>query len=125
MQIYSYLFHAALALFLLAISALALVSGTPLHLGMLPWTGMTLVYVVLGGGLAGLVAIVLALGGHLRGLFFLWSLAVFVLMVRGFFLSGYYFGDAGMVKTALYLTVGALLAMVGAWFQLRRRVGRT
>ena len=125
MQIYSYLFHTLLALFLLGISALALVSGTPLHLEMLPWKGSTLAYALLASALFALITIFLALKGTARVLFFLWSLAVFVMMVRGFFLSSYYFDDPAMLKTALYLTGGSLLAILGAWFQLRRRSMRS
>ena len=47
------------------------------------------------------------------------------MMVRGFFLSSYYFDDPAMLKTALYLTGGSLLAILGAWFQLRRRSMRS
>ena len=120
MRIYSYLFHGLLALFLLLISAVALWSGTELHLAMLPWSGMTGTYILLGGALFGLLCMVLALKGTLRFLFFLWSLAVFVLMVKGYYLSPYSFGDMSGFKTASLLTVGALLAIFGAWFQMRR-----
>src|SRR6266545_3789327 len=126
MRIYSYLFHGLLALFLLLISAVALLSGTELHLGMLPWSGMTGTYILLGGALFGLLSLLLALKGTLRFLFFLWSLAVFVLMVKGYYLSPYHFGDLSGFKTASLLTGGALLAIFGAWFQMRRaRTKRT
>jgi len=51
MRFYSYLFHGLLALFMLGISAVALASGTALHLEMLPWSGQTGTYVLLGAGL--------------------------------------------------------------------------
>jgi hypothetical protein len=117
----SYLFHTLLALFLLAVSGLALASGAgSLHLAMLPWTGSTLTYVLFFGSLFGLSTILLALKSLLRPLFFLWSLAVTVLLVRGYFLSGYHFA-AGEVRTALYLVAASLLALFGAWFQMLRR----
>lgn len=85
MRVFSYLFHGLLSLFLLAISAVALASGTALHLDMLPWSGHTGTVVLLGAGLFGLFALLLALKGSVRFLFFLWSLAVFAMLVKGFF----------------------------------------
>ena len=124
MRIYSFLYHGLLALFMLLISSVALLSGTELHLGMLPWTGMTGTYILLGGALFGLLSLLLALKGTLRFLFFLWSLAVFVLMVKGYYLSPYHFGDMSGFKNASLLTGGALLAIFGAWFQMRRARAR-
>jgi hypothetical protein len=118
----SYVFHALLAGFLFAVSALALASGDALHLAILPWTGPTLTYVLFFGSLCGLLALLLALKGSLRPLFFLWSLAVTVLLVKGYFLSGYHFA-VGEVRTALYLTAGSVIALLGAWFQMWRRPG--
>ena len=117
----SYLFHTLLALFLLAVSGLAMAGGAgSLHLAMLPWTGSTLTYVLFLGSLFGLLTILLALKSMLRPLFFLWSLAVAVLLVKGYFLSGYHFA-AGEVRTALYLVGASILALFGAWFQMLRR----
>jgi hypothetical protein len=124
MRVYSYLFHGLLALFLLGISAVALASGTALHLDMLPWSGHTGTYVLLGGGLFGLLVLLLALRGSLRFLFFLWSLVVFAMLVKGFFLSPYRFDGPAGLKSAGLLTVGALLAIAGAWFQMTRRTVR-
>jgi len=124
MRFLSYLFHTLLALFLFAVSGFAMASGArSLHLDMLPWTGSTLTYVLFFGSLFGLVTIVLALKGMLRPLFFLWSLAVTVLLVKGYFLSGYHFA-AGEIRTALYLLAASILALFGAWFQMRRRLDR-
>jgi hypothetical protein len=93
-----------------------------LHLDMLPWTGSTLTYVLFFGSLFGLLTVFLALKGKLRALFFLWSLAVVVLLVKGYFLSGYRFG-VGEVRTALYLVAASIVALLGAWFQMVRKVG--
>ena len=117
----SYLFHTLLALFLFAVSGLAMAGGArSLHLDMLPWTGSTLTYVLFFGSLFGLSTILLALMGTLRPLFFLWSLAVTVLLVKGYFLSGYHFA-AGEVATAIYLLAASIVALFGAWFQMRRK----
>jgi len=117
----SYLFHTLLALFLFAVSGLALASGAnALRLGMLPWTGSMLVKVLFFGSLFGLVTIFLALRGQLRWLFFLWSAAVLYLLGKGYFLSGYRFAS-GEARTALYLVIGAIIGLLGAWFQMWRR----
>jgi hypothetical protein len=118
-----YLFHALLAGCLFALSALALATGAnALHLAMLPWTGPTLTYVLFCGSLFGLLTLLLALKGSLRPLFFLWSLAVTVLLVKGYFISGYHFAP-GEARTALYLTAGSMIALLGAWLQMFRKVG--
>ena len=74
---------------MLGVSALALASGTVLRLDMLPWTGQTGTYALLGAGIFGILVLLLALKGTLRFLFFLWSLVVFVMLVKGFFLRSY------------------------------------
>jgi hypothetical protein len=121
MRVFSYLFHGLLTLFLLALSAVALTSGQTLQLGMLPWQGKDLAYWLLGGALVGLLSMILAIGRKWRALFFLWSLGVLAIMIRGFFLSHYHFAGPPAFHRALYLTAGALLAVFGAWFQLRRQ----
>jgi len=115
---FSYLFHGLLALFLLAVSGLALVSGVQnLHLGMLPWTGSTLIYVVFFGSLYGLVSVVLAIRGSWQALFFLWSLAVAVLLVRGYVFTGYHFSPGEAAK-AVYLMLASVIALIGAWWAM-------
>ena len=120
MRVFSYLFHLLLTLFLLAISIVALSSGQTLQLEMLPWQGQTLTWWLFGAALAGLLSVILAICRKWRPLFFLWSVAVLALMARGFFFSHYYFAGPPEFHGALYLTAGALIAALGAWFQLRR-----
>lgn len=121
MRFYSYVFHGVLALFLLAVSGLALLSGSStLTLDMLPWRGANLAYWLFFSALFGLLSVILAMKGMLRPLFLLWSLAVLVMLVRGYFLSSYVF-EPGEFQMAAYLTAGALLAVFGAWFQMSRR----
>ena len=118
MRYFSYVFHTLLALFLLAISGLALASGGgDLHLGMLPWKGDTLSYVLLFASLFGLITIALAVRGTLRILFLIWSFVVFVMVVKGYIFSGYKFGPHEF-KTAAWLIALSLVALIGAWFQL-------
>ena len=119
MRYFSLLFHLLLVWFLIAVSGLALASGTPsLNLKMLPWAGTTLPYVLFFGALAGLLIVLLAIRGTLRILFVIWSLLVAVLLLKGYIFSGYKFGT-GEFKTAIYLIVASLIALLGAWFQFR------
>jgi hypothetical protein len=119
MRIYSYLFHGLLALVSIAVSGLALGIGVEkLQLGMLPFTGSTLIYVMFLGGLVGLASIFLAIKGQLRILFLLWAVAVAVIFIKGYIFSGYRFPGGGW-GNAKYLIPGSLLAILGAWFQFR------
>ena len=116
LRIYSYLFEGALALLVLAISLISLRSVTELNLGFLPWSGRPLSYWLLGLALVGLITVALAMRGTVRALFFLWSLGVFGLLVKGFFLSLYRFpGGAVSFKTAVLLTAGMLLGTLGSF----------
>ena len=121
---FSYLFHFLLALILLGFACLALASGPrSLQLGMLPWSGSTLTYVLLGGALFGLFSVALAIAGRWRFLFFLWSLAVAALLTKGYIFSGYRFVN-GEWRRAAYLLLAAWIAVLGAGLQLRRRPAR-
>ena len=118
LRLFSYLFHALLTLFLVAVSGLALASGSPsVQFGMLPWSGPTLVRVLFFGALAGLVTLVLAMLGKVRFLFFLWCLAVAVLLLKGYIFSGYRFVP-GEARKALYLILASWIALAGGWFQM-------
>ena len=120
MRIFSYVYHGILALFLLAVSAMALAGGSySLNFEMLPWEGRALVYWLFFGALFGLISVYLAIKRKAPLVFFVWSLAVLLLMMKGYFLSGYYF-EPGEFTTTAWLMLGAVLAMAGAWFQLRR-----
>ena len=116
----SYVFHGLLCLILVAMSGLALAAGAQtLKLGMLPWTGSTLLYTMFFGALFGLLTVILAIKGMLRPLFFVWSLVVTILLVKGYIFSGYRF-TPGEFRTAMYLIVGSIIALFGAWVQMGR-----
>ena len=116
----SYVFHGLLCLILVAMSGLALAAGVQtLQLGMLPWTGSTLLYTMFFGALLGLLTVILAIKGMLRPLFFVWSLVVTILLVKGYIFSGYRF-TPGEFRTAIYLIVGSIIALLGAWVQMSR-----
>jgi hypothetical protein len=120
---FSYLFHGLLCLSLFAISSLAIASGgLNLHLGMLPWTGSTLLYTLLVGSLAGLLMLFLAVKGKGRLLFFLWNLVVAVLLLKGYIFSGYRFSP-GEFGLAVFLIVGSCVALLGSCLRMVGRVG--
>jgi hypothetical protein len=120
---FSYVFHGLLCLILFAISSLAIAAGAQsLQLGMLPWTGSTLLYTLHFGSLVGLATVVLAIWGRWRPLFFVWSLAVVVLLIRGYIFSGYRFGP-GEFGPAMLLIAGSFLALLGSWGRMGRPAG--
>jgi len=126
LRIYSYLFHLALAVLLLGVALVALLSRShTLRLEMLPWTGRTLTYWLLGSALFGLLSIVFAWIGKGRFLFLLYALAVFGMVFRGYFLSAYSFHSKEEFRLAAWITGGALLAIFGAWSQFRRKLRKS
>ena len=122
LRAFSYIFEGLLALLAAGISCVALASHSPLNLTFLPWTGEKLTHVLLPLALVGLLLVLLAMGGKLQALFFLWSVAVFAVLFRGFFLTGYKFSGPMPFKPAVYLTLGAFVAMIGA-FRWPRKPG--
>ncbi|MGO9230635.1 MAG: hypothetical protein ACLQKA_15700 [Bryobacteraceae bacterium] len=122
LRLFSYLYHGLLALFLLLVSALALGSGAAaLHLDMLPWSGATLAWILLAASLFGLVALLLAIARRGAGLFFLWSLMVAAMLLKGYVFSKFRFVPGVGVHTAIHLILGSWIALAGAWFALRSR----
>ena len=125
LRAYSYLYHLALSLFLLGISAIAMMSDTNLLLPMLPWTGETLVASVFWAGIFGIASVLLAVTGFFRYLFPLWCLVVLVMMVRGYLLQGYTFSGSDEFYRVLALIAGALLAFLFSLTLFRARKRRT
>ena len=118
----SYVFHGLLCLILLAVSIVVLAGGAQtLHLGMLPWTGSTLLYALLFGSLAGLVTVLLAIKGTWRPLFFVWSLVVAVLLLKGYIFSGYRFSP-GEFGPVMCLIVGSAIALLGSFARMLRQL---
>jgi len=101
LSFFSYVFHGLLCLILIVLSCLATIAGAQtLRLGVLPWTGSTLLYVLFFGALAGLATVLL-------------------LLVKGYVFSGYHFSP-GEYRTAGFLMVGSAIAVVGAWARMGR-----
>jgi hypothetical protein len=118
-----YVFHGLLCLILFAMSGLAMAAGAQtLQLGMLPLTGSTLLYAVFFGALFGLVTVILAIQGRVRPLFFVWSLVVMLLLLKGYIFSGYRFSP-GEFPMAMCLIVGSMIALIGSWMQMFRKAG--
>ncbi len=121
LRFYSLAYHGVLALFFLGISLVALLSGQPLQIKALPWTGDSLTHWVLGLSLFGLLSILLSLVSRsLRVLFAIWTFVVLVLMVKGLFFSSYTFANMESFKWGLALTVGAFVAFIGGLVQWRK-----
>jgi LPXTG-motif cell wall-anchored protein len=119
--VYAYLFHLALSLFLVGVGFVAVTSQNNLTLGMLPWQGAALTRAILILGVVGIICVALAVTGIARWIFPLWTLVVLGMLVRGFFVSSYSFSGAGEFKTAVWLTIGALVAFLASLSLFGRR----
>lgn len=121
MRIYSYLFHAILAFFLLGVSFVALLNGRHnLKMTLLPWEGRSLTYWMLLLGLLGFVSIFLAFSGKMKILFLIWSIGVVLVLIKGYIFSGYYFGGFWGFLNAVWFILAAILAAVGSWLRYRQ-----
>ena len=119
LRLYSYLYHTVLALFLLALSSVALISSNQLKLPMLPWSGPDLNYWLLWGSLLGILSVILAVTGIFRYLFPVWCLVVLGLMVRGYILTPYPFASKDAFYSSLWIIAGAFLAFLASLTLLR------
>jgi len=121
----AYLYHGLLALLLLALGTVLTIAnaGNSVRLDMLPWSGSAAVWALLLGGIIGLTLVILAIRGVVRPLFFLWALIVVIMLIKGYFLSGYRFTPAEFDKVA-YLLIGAFIALIGAFSQMFSRTSK-
>jgi hypothetical protein len=119
-RIYSYVFHLVLALLLFGLAVVAFSTGMHnLRLDLLPWTGLTLSWWLLGLGLGGIILVGLAVWGVLRVLFLVWTVAVVALLIRGYVFSPYVFDGWEGFRLAVLFLAGACLAVIGGWLQFR------
>lgn len=102
----------------------AMSSGKALMLKMLPWEGSSLNHWALGLGICGLICVLLAATGIFRWIFPLWTLFVFGMMLRGFFLTPYDFGGESNFTGAAWLTFGAFGAFLSSLSVLDRGLRR-
>ena len=121
LRLFSYLYHLVLSLLLLGLGIVAYSSGTTLSLGMLPWEGEKLTQVLLALGFIGLVCLFGAVTGMFRWLFPIWTLAIFILMLRGFFLGSFSYSGADQFRNIILLTIGALVTFLASLSLLTKR----
>jgi hypothetical protein len=125
MRVFSYLYNAVLAFFLLGVSSLAW--GTGLHnlnIGILPWQKEALTYWAFALGVVAVATTLASIFGKARMVYLLWNLLVLVLLVKGFMFSRFTFTSKSQVTLAIWLVVGTFLASVGAWFAWRTKPAR-
>jgi hypothetical protein len=117
LRVYSWMFETILCLMALAVAGAVVVSGAQtIDIGWLPWMHERLMLIMLLVGIAGLLAVGLAIAGRLRILLFLFSLYTCYLIVSGLFLNqAYSFHGPDDARNGVFLAVGSALAVVGAW----------
>jgi hypothetical protein len=97
-------------------SVIILVSkSVTLNFYLLPWEGKALLYSMIGLALAGLAIVLLTWRGKMQKLFLVWSLLVFLLIVRYYFFSPNSFSpNSGEFTFALWVLLAAAVAAAGA-----------
>ncbi len=120
LRFFSYLYHLAFSLLLLGLSIVAYTGKHTLRLEMTPWSGETLSQWLMGSALFGLIAILLALREKVKGIFLLYAAFIAVMLIRGYFLQAYRFRGPDELRFASYLSLGAMLALAGAWSAFRK-----
>ena len=115
-RLISYAISAAAALAMFALGSVARLSGNNnLQTTVLPWTGETLSNALIGLGLLGLATTILAVLGRFRAIYFLWTLAAFVLTVRWFFFTPLEFDGMDGLRSAGCLIAAMLIAAIGGY----------
>lgn len=122
MRVYSYLYNAILAFFLLGVSSLAWGSGQHnLQIGILPWEKSALTYWMFALGVVAVLTTLASVFGKAKIVYLLWNLLVLVLLVKGFMFSRFTFTSKSQVTLAIWLVALTLLASLGAWFAWRSK----
>jgi hypothetical protein len=123
LRYWSYLFAGLFGLFVAGIAAVLLISGSMnFRFSQLPfWQGKAALYSMLAIGLLGILGALLGLLKGMRPILLVWTLAVFALLVYGYFISPKHYFALGRAEAqnAAYLALGALLAFIGALMQYR------
>ncbi len=119
LRIFSYVFEILLSLFMLA---LGIVGGDQLDLhGLLPWGPPSLAHWLIILSLIGIACTVLAITGWFRYIYPLWTLAVVVMLFRGFIFGLESFSRSLFsFNQSIWLIALALLAFIGSLTVLRR-----
>lgn len=121
LRVFSYLFHLAVSFFFLGLGIVSAATSTALHLTSIGLSPENALMGVLALGIVGLFSTLLALSGVFRYLFPVWAAFVVWLMIKGFFLSATTFSGPASFRSAIWLTLGSLIAFVGAVWTLRTR----
>jgi hypothetical protein len=124
LRFYAYLFHLALSTFLIGLAVLARTSNQPLNLEMLPFSPGSMISRISMLSLTGFICIFLAWMRIFEFVFPLWSLAVLIVLIDGFFFTSYSFAGPINLKWALLLILAAIVAFYGSvliLFPERRR----
>jgi len=123
LRYWSYLYTGLFGLFVAGIAAVLLISGSAnFRLSQLPfWQGKSALYGMLSIGLLGVIGALLGLLKGIRPIVLVWTLAVLALLIYGYFISPKYYFGLGLseAKSIACLTLGALLAFIGALMQYR------
>ena len=114
LKFYAYLFHWALSTLLIGMAILAASSHQMLRLDMLPFEQPVLVSRISLMSLIGFISIFLALLRIFQIVFPLWSLALLVLFIWGFFFTPYSFKGPIGFGGALLLIVMTIMAFIGS-----------
>lgn len=123
LRFYSYLFALVSGLFLTGVATVLLLSGASnTRFDMLPlWKGSAAVYALLVIGLVGVVAALLAFAKKVKPLLVVFTLALFGLLVYGYFISPVYrFAGATEARNALWFVLAALVAVIGSLLQFQK-----
>ncbi len=113
---FALLFHALFAAALVVLAGISALSPPhELWFPVLPWTGRRLVVALAGLGAVGMLVVWAAVRGKARWLWVAWSVAVLVLILRGYWFSDYRFvPESSQLRTALLVVLGAVLGVLGA-----------
>jgi hypothetical protein len=122
LRIYSYVFVIALSLAALVFSAVILASPHDgVRLGWLPWVGEASGAYAAVFGVAGLVAVFLAISGRARFLLTLFTLGALIVATRGLFFSAWKFEGMIAAENGLHFVLALFMAFLGSIPARQRR----
>ena len=121
--VFAYIFVLIMAVFVLGVGFMGWLTGETVHFKLIPvLEGPALVNTLLGLGIFGLLALVLAWrGGKLMRLpMVLCNVVILSLLVYAFTRSSYRFDGIDDFWNLVYVTLLSILALAGSWIHLRR-----
>jgi hypothetical protein len=124
--VFAYLFNLVIAVFVLGVGFMGWLTGEEVHFKLIPvLKGPALVNTLLGLGIFGLLALLLAWGGGklMRLPLVLCSLVILSLLVCAFTRASYRFDGIDDFWNLVYITLLSILALAGSWMHLRRAGG--